>query len=133
MTSTSSKCGACSVSPRRKTRLCTAAAIGRFSRTSRIIEASATITFGAHGSGGGSADADRKALLQALAQLVERGALSGPANFLQQVIRQGHPGGSRSHLELPMQFLRDVAELNHFPHADNIGACGQHVNMLSTR
>jgi len=63
---------------------------------------------------------------QPLADLIGRQPLRKPLDLGKQIVRERHPGQRGPRLELPVQVLRDIADLNHGGHADSILSCSAH-------
>jgi hypothetical protein len=77
---------------------------------------SVTLPLCPHGFGGGDARDDRRALGKAVTQLSQCGALRNAAHLLKKVIRQRKPLQGGAGFELPMELIRDMAQLDHLRH-----------------
>ena len=131
-TSTSSRCGACNVSPSAKSRSATPTSDrgaeqhldqrGRVDDNQRPSRSARTALAG---ESVGRTEARR---VKASAQLRDRRAFRNVSDLAHEVIGQRHTGQRSPGLQLAMEVVRNVAQLDHRRHVISIQACAKHVN-----
>ncbi len=70
------------------------------------------------------------ALFQPRPQFLDGRPFSNIADFVEQVVRQGHSGQRSARFEAAMQGFGNVADLDHGRHGNMLSTCDPHVNML---
>ena len=132
-TSTSIRCGACSVSLMSWTVRSTASAAAVRSNTSTIAEASTTITLDRDIRGlsrpARPTSVTGGRLRQPGAHLFECRLLGDFSDLIEQVIRQRHAGEGGERLQPAMQIVRHIADLDHLRHVRRL----LHVVHMSTK